>query len=46
MTTALQQGFAILPHVFTERDIAGLPLTAGLEPILEQAFRLARQDPA
>jgi ADP-ribose pyrophosphatase YjhB (NUDIX family) len=24
----------------TERDIAGLPLTAGLRPILEQAFRL------
>jgi ADP-ribose pyrophosphatase YjhB (NUDIX family) len=27
----------------TERDIAGLPLTAGLEPILEQAFRLGRE---
>ena len=26
----------------TERDIADLPLTAGLEPILEQAFRLGR----
>ena len=25
----------------TERDIADLPLTAGLRPILEQAFRLA-----
>jgi ADP-ribose pyrophosphatase YjhB (NUDIX family) len=30
----------------TERDIADLPLTAGLAGILEQAFRLARQDPA
>ena len=26
----------------TERDIADLPLTAGLEPILKQAFRLGR----
>jgi ADP-ribose pyrophosphatase YjhB (NUDIX family) len=26
----------------TERDIADLPMTAGLEAILEQAFRLAR----
>jgi 8-oxo-dGTP diphosphatase len=30
----------------TERDIADLPMTAGLTGILEQAFRLARQDPA
>ena len=30
----------------TERDIAGLPMTAGLTGILEQAFRLARRDPA
>ena len=28
----------------TERDIADLPMTAGLTGILEQAFRLARQD--
>jgi ADP-ribose pyrophosphatase YjhB (NUDIX family) len=30
----------------TERDIADLPMTAGLTGILEQAFRLARRDPA
>jgi len=28
----------------TERDIVGLPLTPGLAGILEQAFRLERQD--
>jgi 8-oxo-dGTP diphosphatase len=28
----------------TERDIADLPMTAGLAGILEQAFRFARQD--
>jgi ADP-ribose pyrophosphatase YjhB (NUDIX family) len=28
----------------TERDIAALPMTAGLTGILEQAFRLARED--
>jgi ADP-ribose pyrophosphatase YjhB (NUDIX family) len=30
----------------TERDIADLPMTAGLTGILEQAFRLARSDHA
>jgi len=30
----------------TERDIATLPMTEGLTGILEQAFRIARQDPA
>jgi ADP-ribose pyrophosphatase YjhB (NUDIX family) len=30
----------------TERDIAALPTTPGLAGILEQAFRLERQDPA
>ncbi len=30
----------------TDRDIADLPMTAGLTGILEQAFRLARRDPA
>jgi 8-oxo-dGTP diphosphatase len=30
----------------TERDIAALPMTAGLAGILEQAFRIARQDSA
>jgi ADP-ribose pyrophosphatase YjhB (NUDIX family) len=30
----------------TERDIAALPMTQGLGPILEQAFRLERQDAA
>ncbi|RDI55068.1 NUDIX hydrolase [Microvirga subterranea] len=30
----------------TERDIVGLPMTPGLAGILEQAFRLAAQDPA
>ena len=30
----------------TERDIADLPITAGLTGILEQAFRLARSDQA
>ena len=30
----------------TERDIADLPMTAGLTGILEQAFRLTRHDPA
>ncbi|WP_114946542.1 NUDIX hydrolase [Microvirga calopogonii] len=30
----------------TERDIADLPMTAGLTGILERAFRLARQDRA
>ena len=30
----------------TERDIADLPMTAGLTGILEQAFRLARQGQA
>jgi mutator protein MutT len=30
----------------TERDIADLPMTAGLTGILEQAFRLARSDQA
>lgn len=30
----------------TERDIADLPLTAGLAGILEQAFRIAREDHA
>lgn len=28
----------------TERDIGSVPMTRGLEGILEQAFRLARQD--
>ena len=30
----------------TERDIAGLPLTEGLGPVLEQAFRLDRAEAA
>ncbi|NBJ11380.1 NUDIX hydrolase [Microvirga arsenatis] len=30
----------------TERDIADLPMTAGLDSILEQAFGIARRDPA
>ena len=30
----------------TERDIADLPLTPGVAGILEQAFRIAREEPA